>query len=407
MATMEPTTSRPRRRRLARSGDDRILTGAAGGLGEWLGIDPVVVRLAFGVLSLAGGAGIVLYLAVALVSAPPGPPELSRPRTSSRQAVAVGMVVTGVMVLLRDLGLWLGDSIVWPASLAALGSAVIWTRGDDTDRARWRRLLTRLPGSRDDAGTGGAWPVQIVVGGLLVLAGFVAFLSTESVSTLGTAPAAVGAAAVGLAVIAVPGLWRLVRDLGRERRERIRHEERAELAAHLHDSVLQTLALIQRTADRREVIGLARAQERELRTWLFGGATPKGGPDQLRRAIDQAAAEVERAHGTEVDVVVVGDRPLDEPLRAMVEALREAMVNSARHSGGGEVAVYVEVEPQSVSAYVRDQGVGFDRSQVPADRRGIADSIERRMHRNGGGAQVLTEPGRGTEVRLRLPLGRP
>jgi len=385
-----------------------VLTGVAGGLGERLGLDPVVVRLAFIVLALAGGAGVVAYLLLALLAAPPAPAAASaRPaRTGAQRLAAVALVVGGLLLLLREAGLWLGDGVVWPASLAVLGSAVLWTRGDVADRERWARLLARVPlrADRALAGVGGA---RAGVGSLLIVAGLAAFFdSNRPLRLISNAPLAAAATAVGLAVVLGPWAWRLLRQLAEERRERIRQEERAELAAHLHDSVLQTLALIQRADDPRVMRSLARVQERSLRDWLHGrGRAPGAHADRLSEAVDRAAAEVERVHGIRVELVVVGDARLDEGLRALVDAVREAMVNAAKHSGAPGVSVYVEVEAEEVSAYVRDQGAGFDPGAVPGDRRGIVDSIEGRMRRNGGVAVVVSRPGLGTEVRLRIPRG--
>jgi signal transduction histidine kinase len=174
------------------------------------------------------------------------------------------------------------------------------------------------------------------------------------------------------------------------------------MAAHLHDSVLQTLALIQRTQDPNEMVALARGQERELRTWLYGKTKP-GGAGSLSAALDAVAIEIEQAHRTRIEIVMVGDCPLDDGVRALVHACREAFVNAARHSGARGVSAYVEVEEDQVTAYVRDQGVGFSRAAVPTDRHGIAESIEGRMERNGGVALIESVPGQGTEVRLRIP----
>jgi signal transduction histidine kinase len=233
-----------------------------------------------------------------------------------------------------------------------------------------------------------------------------AFLSSNPpLDLFDNAPLAVATVLVGIAVIAGPGIWRLVRQVSDERRERIRQEERAEMAAHLHDSVLQTLALIQRTEDPNEMVALARGQERELRTWLYGKTKP-GGEGSLSAALDAVAVEVERAHRTRIEIVMVGDCPLDDGVRALVHACREAFVNAARHSGARGVSAYVEVEDDQVTAYVRDQGVGFSREAVPDDRHGIAESIEGRMERNGGVAVIDSAIGHGTEVRLRIPRSR-
>ncbi|TMK45588.1 MAG: PspC domain-containing protein [Actinobacteria bacterium] len=396
------------RRVFRRSSSDRVLMGVAGGIGERLGIDPLVVRLAFVVLSLAGGVGVLLYVAAALVSRGPDPetqPE-SSPRTGARQAIAVGMVVAGILLLLRRAGLWFGDGVVWPASLAVLGSAVIWTRGDEADRARWGSLMSRVPGHLTDAANGRGVRIRLSIGAVLTVLGLTTFLTSNNPLALaGNAPLAVIAALTGAAVILGPWVWRLARQLTEERRERIRQEERAEMAAHLHDSVLQTLALIVRAEAPGEMRTLARGQERELRAWLYGKAQRRDA-DLLSTAMDATAAEVEAMHGALIDVVMVGDCRLDDGVRALVDACREAMINAAKHSGAAAASVYVEVEDDQVTAFVRDQGVGFERERVPGDRRGIVDSIAGRMERNGGNALVLTRPGEGTEVRLTISRAR-
>jgi signal transduction histidine kinase len=224
-------------------------------------------------------------------------------------------------------------------------------------------------------------------------------------------------------VLTVPWWLRLVRDLGEERKARIRAAERAEIAAHLHDSVLQTLALIQKQAETpREVRRLARGQERQLRTWLygasgygragFGGTTPQGGafedlagggPTMLSEAIAEACGAVEDTFAITVQQVVVGDCPLDERLTALVHATREAVVNAAKHAGVGEVSVYAEVEPGRVHVFIRDRGKGFDPETVPADRHGLANSIRGRMERHGGEVVLRTALGEGTEIQLHVP----
>ena len=386
-----------------RSATDRVLTGVAGGIGERLEIDPVIVRLAFVILTFAGGVGLLLYVAAALVSRKPDPDDPPPPpKTSTRQAVAIALVLTGVLLALRGIGLWLGDGVVWPAALVVLGSAVIWTRGDEATRAKW---LARMPSwirEEDESRP----RIRTLVGALVIALGAWAFLSSNPpLDLFDNAPLAVATVVVGLAVIAGPGIWRLVRQASDERRERIRQEERAEMAAHLHDSVLQTLALIQRTDDPNEMVALARGQERELRTWLYGKTKP-GEDGSLSAALDAVAVEVERAHRTRIEIVMVGDCPLDDGVRALVHACREAFVNAARHSGARGVSAYVEVEDDQVAAYVRDQGVGFSREAVPNDRHGIAESIEGRMERNGGVAVIDSAIGHGTEVRLRIPRSR-
>ena len=208
----------------------------------------------------------------------------------------------------------------------------------------------------------------------------------------------------GVALVAGPWLIRNTRELSEERRERIRSQERAELAAHVHDSVVQTLTLIQRNADDpRVVVQLARAEERALRQWLYrpGGTDP----GMFRAALEAAAAEVEEAQGGAVEVVTVGDAQVDEHLGALIQAAKEAMVNAVKYaSAAGPVSVYAEIEPSQASVFVRDRGPGFDLETVPTDRLGVRQSIIGRMERHGGRAQITSEPGEGAEVRLTMPI---
>jgi signal transduction histidine kinase len=199
------------------------------------------------------------------------------------------------------------------------------------------------------------------------------------------------------------GPWwlRMERALVSERTARIRAQERAEVAAHLHDSVLQTLALIQRRADDpAEVAQLARRQERDLRAWLNADDTATA--DTLHGALLRAAREVEERHGVEVEVVCVGDRPLDDDTAALAAAAREAIFNAAKFAGAGRIDVYAEASSDRAEVFVRDRGAGFDLAAVPADRRGVRESIIGRMQRHGGRAEVRSQPGGGTEVELAL-----
>ncbi|MFL6271227.1 MAG: PspC domain-containing protein [Actinomycetes bacterium] len=384
---------------IVRSRTNRVLLGVAGGLGERLGVDPALVRVAFAVLALAGGAGVILYLLAWAFSVEPDTEgAVGRPvrRPSPRQALALGMVVLGTLLLLRELGLWFGDQIVWPIALAAAGSAVIWARGDD--RARW------LPGNPIEAlFTGRVGLIRILVGGLLVASGLgLGFANTGAdLAAAGDVLLGVAVTLIGLGLIFGPWATRLANQLAEERRGRIRSEARAEMAAHLHDSVLHTLALIQRADASPEVVGLARRQERELRAWLYRAPVPPEG--RLRPAVEAIATRVEQRQNVPVDIVVVGDAPLDEAGRALVDACQEAAFNAARHSGAPLVSVYVEVEPDQLTGFVRDEGKGFDPDEVPSDRRGIADSIRGRIRRHGGTVTILSAPGEGTEVQLRLP----
>jgi signal transduction histidine kinase len=199
----------------------------------------------------------------------------------------------------------------------------------------------------------------------------------------------------------------MIRRLRTERVARARSEERAEVAAHLHDSVLQTLALIQRRTEKPdEVARLARRQERELRDWLADSA-PSRPDERLADALRAAAAEIEDSHGAPIEAVVVGDAPLDDRLEALVAASREALTNSAKFaSEGGPVRLYAEIEDGSARVFIDDRGPGFDPDEIPADRRGVRESIIGRMRRHGGKAQIRSEPGDGTEVELTMRARR-
>ncbi|HEX5496279.1 MAG TPA: ATP-binding protein, partial [Mycobacteriales bacterium] len=248
--------------------------------------------------------------------------------------------------------------------------------------------------------------LRLGAGSVLVLAGLASLLFEVGglVATRDAAVAA-GVVVIGTGLISGPWWWRAVQVLAAERRERIRSQERADVAAHLHDSVLHTLALIQRHADSpRQVSRLARGQERELRSWLYQ-AGRAGAAVRFAAALEEVTAEVEDTYAVAVETVVVGDADLDERLAALVQAVREALVNAARHAKVAEVSLYAEVEPAGVSVYVRDRGIGFDQGAVPADRHGIDGSIIGRMRRHGGTAAVRSSPGAGTEVELSIGVG--
>ena len=239
-------------------------------------------------------------------------------------------------------------------------------------------------------------------GGLAIVAGGAVLLFQGGRPT--ATVLAPGAIAGALLLIVGPWLWRLALERDAERAARIRSEERSEVAARVHDSVLQTLALIQRHAQEpRRVAAIARRQERELRGWLYGEQPLGDEAASLVAALSGAAADVEELHGVRVELASAGDCPVDEAGGALVLAAREAMTNAAKFAGVDEIDVYLEVTAEAVSVFVRDRGVGFDRAAVPAGRRGLVESVERRLERAGGRATVTTAPGEGTEVELRLP----
>jgi signal transduction histidine kinase len=308
------------------------------------------------------------------------------------------LLALAALLLLREWGIWFSDAVVWPVILSAAGGALIWRQSTDdapaVDRPAAARAVPRTPSfslPRDAVG-------RVFVGAALVVGGGLVFLwLNDALQPARDVLLAVVVVLIALTLILAPWWLRLVRGLTAERTERIRSQERAEVAAHLHDSVLQTLALMQkRVDDPREVAALARRQERELRAWLNGRRA--AGEETVALALESAAAEVEEAHGVPIEVVAVGDAPLDERARALVAAAREAMVNAAKFAG--PVALFAEVDPERIEVFVRDRGPGFDPAAVPDDRRGVSESIVGRMERHGGRAVVHTAPGEGTEVEL-------
>ena len=283
----------------------------------------------------------------------------------------------------------LSDKIIFPAVIAAAGGALIWRQAQTAPEARAHRA--RVP--REAVNRAG-------VGAALVAGGALLFLSlNDSLTAARDVILPVTVILIAVAIILAPWWIRMVRGLTAERAARIRSQERAEVAAHLHDSVLQTLALVQKRADDpREVAALARRQERELRAWL-NNSRPEGG-DTLAGALEAAAAEVENDHHVPIEVVTVGDGPLDERAAALVAAAREALVNASKFAGPEPIALYAEVEDGRAEVFVRDRGPGFEPDAVPTDRRGVRESIVARMERHGGRATVHSTPGHGTEVEL-------
>jgi signal transduction histidine kinase len=382
--------------RMYRSSDGRVLAGVARGLADHLGVDVLLVRLAFILLAAAGGAGVVMY-GLFWVFAPQNPFEADQPRDRERDLtmlLALGSLTIGGLLLLHALGLGFGPGLAVPLAVVGIGVAILWRQADDDACQRWRAATGahRLTGA-----------ARVGVGAALVIVGAGAILvgPARMGGTTGGLVAALVVVA-GLALVSSPWWLQMARELSAERNARIREQERAEVAAHVHDSVLHTLTLIQRHVDDpREVTRLARSQERELRGWLYRG---RADPDQdLAAALERAAAEVEDAHGIAIEVVVVGDCPMDEHLAALRDAAREALVNAAKYAGGAPVSLYAEVEPDQVTAFVRDRGPGFDPDDVPEDRLGLRQSVRGRMSRNGGTAVVRSAPGDGTEVQLEMP----
>src|SRR4051812_589866 len=399
--------STPAARALRRDPAHGILGGVCAGLARQFGVDPLVVRVAFVATSFAGGLGLAVYaLAWALPPADEGTAALGRAGLAGRGALegglGVGLLVLSALLTFRALGIWSSDAVVWPLVLVAAGGALLWRETiGRPDEAAPERASEPAPEPEPRA----AIASRTGLGVALVVAAGIAFLAaTGALSAARDVVLSVLVVAAVLAIIFAPWVVRLARSLTVERAERVRSQERAEMAAHLHDSVLQTLALVQQRADDpRSVATLARRQERELRAWLSQRAAPGTG-SRLGPAVEGAAGEVERDHGVPVEVVAVGDAELDERGVALVAAAREAMVNAAKFGGGSTVDVYAEVDDGSIEVFVRDRGPGFDVDAVPADRRGVRESIVGRMARHGGRAAVRSAPGEGTEVELALPL---
>ncbi len=421
--------------RLLRPVDSGWVAGVCAGLAEHLRIQVGVIRMALVLLTMFGmGTGVILYLAVWALTpqrlgpggttrtAPqaPGSPgaagsagttgsggaaagggatrwPLLRQRLLHDEAVVnvllgLALVVGGLAVVLTRHGVDLRLGVTLPLALIASGAIVVWTQLDRSERDRFLQL------SAADSRAGLA---RVVTGVLLTLAGVVVLASrAQGVGGLGDAALSALAVLLGLVVILAPWAIRLWDGLKAEQAERVRATERADIAAHLHDSVLQTLALIQRKADDPTAVQrLARAQERELRTWLYGGGSST--PTTLSAAAAEVAHDVEDRHGVPIDLVVTGDVGLDADVSALVKALGEAINNAVRH-GAAPVSAYVEAGPLGIEAFVRDHGPGFDLGEVPLDRLGVRGSIVDRMDRHGGTARIRRLED-GTEVSLTLP----
>lgn len=378
----------------------RVVAGVASGLADHLNTPVFWVRAVFAVFAALSGAGIVAYalLWMFVPQSAEAEPETDADRKEWQQAVGLAALGLGVAVFTGLLSSAASGWVTGPTAVALVGAAVVWREADEAQRRRWR----------DGAfGTGKkSGVVRTAAGATLVAVGVAAFLvSNDSIQNLPSVALAVLATLVGVAVLTVPLWMRMVRDLDAERRARIRTEERAEIAAHLHDSVLQTLALIQKQSESpREVKRLARGQERELRSWLYGREVGDGErPQTMSVAIAQTCAEVEDGFAIAVSQVVVGDCDIEDGMFALIQAAKEAMVNAAKHAGVGEVSVYAEIEADKVMVFVRDRGKGFDPDAVPEDRHGLSGSIRGRMDRHGGQVRLRTAPGEGTEVQLEMP----
>lgn len=384
--------------RVHRRDGGRVIGGVAGGVADHLGVDAFRVRVVFVVLSALAGAGICAY-GLLWFMCPPGTDTVPPTKAERRQGIGLAIVGVVAVVLVGFVASGTPAQFLIPLVVVAIGASLVWRELDSS----WR---PRSASARALTWTRIAGGATLVVIGLVV----VVLASNNMIGGWSTIVLAVAATVMGVMLLTIPLWLRMARMLGMERAARIRTIEREEIAAHLHDSVLQTLALIQkRSAHADEVQRLARSQERELRSYLFGEVDRHG--DSLTAAIKSVVAEVEDHYGVEVEVVTVGDVTAEDPewstdtrrWAALIAATREAVVNAAKHSGQRSVDVYAEVDAGQIVVYVRDRGVGFDPGQVPEDRRGVSGSIKGRVIRHGGSVDIKSAPGKGVDVRMAMP----
>jgi len=419
MTTSAPTTQAPQVRRATRDTRQPIIGGVAAGLARHLGVPVLWVRAGFLVAAVLGGSGVIFYAGLWLVlpgdqlydRSAPGLESASRQgrrpgriRRLADSGPAVALVALGLGMVLTAEAIFGNGIVIWALVLAILGFGLLWRQADEAQRARWIDQSERLNPVRAVFGSGG-WAAYVRVGAgfVLVIAAVALFAVRHGrVSDVYDVLISAGLGVLGLGITLGPWIWRLTNDLAAERAERVRTQERADLAAHLHDSVLQTLALIQKNAgDAPTVTRLARSQERDLRAWLFDAAPADD--RTLVGSLHQIVREVEDTYGVDVELVPVGDVDLDERLSPIVAATREAVTNAAKHAGTPVVDIYAEVSPDMLEVFIRDRGKGFDPQGVPVDRQGVRNSILSRMARHGGTAEIRSTAETGTEVRLTLP----
>ena len=394
---------------LRRHPEDRLAGGVAAGIAAWRGFSPTTVRIALAVAAfVTAGWAVPLYvLGWLLVPVKGEETSIATRAKHDSRGVAIALALASLLAVFLFLAGAFNDSVIekygWPQVVSVVGLTLIWRNAPEDEQAGMRRLVAPLGATGQSARR--ALKFRIAGSAVLLAVGLGELLSLHGGTQL-LKPLA-GFLLVAAALVLLFGPWwlRIARDLMLERQARARAEERADIAAHMHDSVLQTLALIQRRADDPQaVVQLARAQERELRSWLFEGRAPgEADISTFAEGVRQIQRDVEALHGVPVEIVTVADCPLDEHLTALLMAAREATVNAAKWSGAAVVSVYAEVEPDKVNVAVRDRGKGFDPAAVPGDRKGVAESIHGRMSRHGGEATVQSAPGEGTKVTLTMP----
>jgi signal transduction histidine kinase len=397
---------------LRRDTADRLGGGVAAGVAEWRGFKVTTVRIAFVLITLVStGIGVAIYVAAWLLIPPAGgDATIAAKARSDAKGLRLGAGLALLIIIVLFVASAFNDgwfvSWVWPQAFSVAGLVLIWRNAPADEQATLRHLVEPLETVAGAGTPSSRSAVRLTIASVLLIAGAswvaVVHKSLALLQPLG------GVVLVIAAIVLFLGPWWLgiARDLGHERQARIRAEEREDIASALHDSVLQTLALIQRRADDpQKVVQLARLQERELRSWLFEGRAPnEADADQTFTAgVRLIQQDVEAMYGVPVEAVTVGDCELDDNLSALLAAAREATVNAAKWSGASVISLFAEVEPAEVSLVVRDRGRGFDPEAVPADRKGLAESIHGRMTRRGGSVTVSSAEGEGTKVTLKMP----
>ncbi len=388
----------------------------AAGIAGWRGFSPTVVRIVFVLATLvSAGWGVPLYVAAWLfMPAKDSDTNIfSKARTDAagmRLALGLGSLLIFVLLVAGALnGGWF-VSWAWPQVFSIGGLVLIWRNAPAEEQATLRHLLEPLGAATGDVTYEGSWRrrgtvVRLVLAGIL-LAGGLGWLFSAHASLALLRPLG-GVLLVVASIVLIFGPWwlRIARELAMERQGKALAQDRLDIASRVHDSVLQTLALIQRRADDpQKVIQLARKQERELRSLLFEGKDPSETEEvvTLTAGVRQIQEDIESRYGVPVEAVTVGDCDLDDNLGALLAAAREATVNAAKWSGAGVISLFAEVEPDEVAIVVRDRGKGFDPEDVPEDRKGLAESVRGRMARRGGTATVNSAPGEGTKVTLKM-----
>ncbi len=397
---------------LRRSTTSAILGGVCAGLAVRLGLREQTTRLAFAVGTLLGGLGLVIYVLCWLLVTRSGEEQSIGARVNARAHLSwaipvfnVTVVVVVVSALISNTG-WPLTSFVSSGVVSVIAGVIVWFGASGPEREHLRLVANAAPGVSSTTVRGWRGVLYRVVPALGLI-----FVGLHVLNRVGgvwgvAVPALAGALVfvAGLLVLLSPWWLSTVRDLTNERRERMRMQERAAMATQIHDSVLQTLTLIERAAGSEvDVVRLARAQERALRTWLFTPDGASSSPTSFSTLASQIEADVEDVYGVRVETVIVGDCEVDDRVHALLGAAREATVNAAKWSEASVISLYAEVETDVISMYVRDLGRGFDLASVPTDRKGIELSIRARLAGVGGEAVLSSTPGTGTEVRLTLP----